>query len=440
MFLEMKALTNFSYKRKEAEQPKKRRVIPISIRHVSISDSKTSKESDLSDVHAHAEYDQDIPTEIVASYVNDFNLLHIHETIIRKLRTEPNGVDSLERELENQLEIIKMPQTIVERKRTKKSVRALQDQIEGIQTGERLRVYLDRAEPIIAVYKTMIPKKRKIDFTATKAKKMELMDKEEKNPTYWKKMRLIREYLAFAQNYIDITIVQRKKNVNKCGCGCDLNDVFIDNFGTQICPECRTERYIIGFNLYKSDTLASRNDYSDRDNFEKALMRYQGKQIDKIPEPLFNDLDGHFISRGKPTSTEIKALPLNERGRKNGTDLQMLYKALLDTGYSALYEDANLIAHQYWGWTLKNVSHLESIIMEDYEKTQRVYNMLPKERSSSLGTQFRLFKHLELRGHKCTVSDFKIVKMLESLEYHDETWRIMCDDCGDVEIYFIPTI
>ena len=107
---------------------------------------------------------------------------------------------------------------------------------------------------------------------------------------------------------------------------------------------------------------------SSRDKFEKALIHYQGKQI----ESLFNDLDTHFIARGKPTSAEIKALPLNKHGRKDGTDLRILYKALLDTGYSALFEDVNVVAHRYWGWKLLDVSYL------------------------SLGPQFRLFKHLEL--------------------------------------------
>lgn len=452
----MKALTGLSFQRKDGENSPRmtRPIVPVSIWNISvasndpISTSPSSPElSDkkdvyysLSDIHSHKQRDVEVPDEIVASYVNDFNLLRIHETIIRKLKAERGKIDGLKKELDKYIEIIKTPQTIIERKQTKKRIRSIEAQIVAIKDGTNIKLYLEKAEPLIEEYKTMIPKKRQIDFTATEKKKQEILEEEEKDPKYWKKMRLIRKYLDFAQNYINITIIQKKKNTNRCGCGYDLTNVFIDNFGTQVCPKCKTERYIIGFNLYKSDTLASRNDYSDRDNFEKALMRYQGKQIDKIPDSLFTDLDAHFIARGKSTSVDIAKLPRNKRGRKNGTDLPMLYKALLDTGYSSLYEDANLIAHRYWGWKLPDVSHLEALIMEDYEKTQRVYNMLPKERSSSLGTQFRLFKHLELRGHTCTVSDFKIVKMRESLEYHDQTWRIMCEECGDPEIYFIPTI
>lgn len=434
--------------RKENDPSPRATIVPISIRRANTfiegkdisAGGKKRIYYSLSDIHPSLEQEEDTPSTVVASYTNDFNLFRIHDIIMCKLRTEKRKISHLEKQLHAELEIIKNPQTVIERNRTKDKIFEIKEKIKDIESGKRIKDYLELAEPLINQYESLIPKSRQVDFTATDQQKMDALEEEEKDPKYQKKMQVIRKYIDLAKNYINVVIIQKKKNMNKCACGYDLSDVFIDNFGTQICPECGYDRYIIGYNLYKRDTLSSRNDYSDRDNFEKALMRYQGKQVDKIPETLFNDLDEYFRARGKPISSEIRALPLTISGRKKGTDLPMLYKALLETGYSSLYEDANLIAHKYWGWRLPDISHLEAIIMRDYEKTQRVYNMLPKERSSSLGTQFRLFKHLELRGHPCSVGDFKIVKMLDSLEYHDETWRIMCEKCGDPEIYFIPTI
>jgi hypothetical protein len=141
-----------------------------------------------------------------------------------------------------------------------------------------------------------------------------------------------------------------------------------------------------------------------------------------------------------PTGEQVRALPLNERGRRGDTDHKMLYDALSATGYSEFYEDANLIGNIYWGWPLPDVRHLERLIQTDYERTQRVYNTLPKERVSSLGTQYRLFKHLQLRSHPCTKDEFKIAEMQESLELHESTWQKMCEGCNDPYIYFIPTI
>jgi len=418
---------------------------PISIRNVISTgkcQNKQSKERayySLSDINTPtAPKFEGIPDTLSVSYVNDFNLIKVHETILRKLKAESNQLTQLKTDLSFELDSIQKPQTIIERNKSLNKIKSIREEMQAIRSGIKIQKYLDKADPLIEEYKRIVPQKRKIDFTCKNTQ--ELDEEEENDPKYRRKINLIDRYLYFARNYININVVQRKKNVNKCGCGCDLTDVPIDNFGTQMCPECETERYIIGFNLYKSDTLASRNDYSDKDNFQKALLRYQGKQVDKIPDSLFGDLDKYFISRGKPTSEKIKCRTLDGKGRKVGTDLQMLYKALLATGYSSLYEDANLIAHRYWGWKLPDVTHLESIIMRDYEKTQRIYNMLQKERSSSLGTQFRLFKHLELRGHPCSIGDFKVVKMRESVEHHNAMWRDMCDGCEDPDIYFIPTI
>jgi len=439
-----KTLPPKSEKRKkcfDAPIPKKP---PISIRNVSSTGKQSEPPSGgtsyygLTDIHSDNVLLEDVPDTISVSYVNDFNLLKIHETILRKLRSESNKIPELKLQLKRELSSVQSPQTIIERNKSIRKIKDIQNEIKAIRTESKIQEYLEKSKSYIEEYKRLVPQKRKIDFTSKKEKVLD--EKEENSPNYKRKIRLVDRYLNIAQEYIKVNLEQKKRNVNKCVCGFDLTDIPIDNFGTQICPECETERYIVGFNLHKTDTLASRNDYSDRDNFEKALMRYQGKQVDKIPDNLFGDLDKYFSSRGKATSDVIKSRSLDSRGRKKGTNLPILYKALLATGYSSLYEDANLIAHRYWGWKLPDVTHLESVIMEDYEKTQRIYNMLQKQRSSSLGTQFRLFKHLELRGYPCSIGDFKVVKMRESIEHHNQMWKEMCDGCEDPEIYFIPTI
>jgi hypothetical protein len=380
------------------------------------------------------------PEKLVASHLNDFNLHRIHETVMRKLYQKHHKIDKWNVEIQSLKEKIKRPQRMIERRKSVERIRYLEKKIQEIREESHIQEYINQTESLLKEYDKYFPKKREIDFLRSKKKENVLPLEEEKNPLYWRKIRIVKRYVEIASRYVDIQMIVKKKNVHRCVCGYDLNEVHIDNLGIQICPECNTERYIVGHNLYKTDTFSSKNEYNDEDNFEKALMRYQGKQPDKIPDTLFEDLDAYFSARGFPTSEEIRALEPNAKGRKPGTSLPILYKALQETDNSTFYEDANLIAHKYWGWTLPDVTSLESVIKQDYRKTQRIYNSLQKERSSSLGTQYRLFKHLEMRGHPCSISDFKIVKMRESLEYHDKNWKIMCERCQDPEIFFIPTI
>jgi len=184
---------------------------------------------------------------------------------------------------------------------------------------------------------------------------------------------------------------------------------------------------------------STRNEYSDRLNFEKAIDRYQGNQINKVPDDLYQSFNKHFTSQNFPAADEVKQLPANERGRRGSTTHRMLWDALAITGYSDYYEDSNLIGHNYWDWVLPNIKHLVEAMMSIYDKTQRVWNSIPnKERSSSLGTQYRLFKILELLGHECHFDEFKIAEG-DSLDLHEQYWKLMCEQANDVSIYFIPT-
>jgi hypothetical protein len=104
-----------------------------------------------------------------------------------------------------------------------------------------------------------------------------------------------------------------------------------------------------------------------------------------------------------------------------------MYKALKDTGNSDYYDHINIILNEMWGWVLPDVSHLEDKIMEDYDTSQRIYEVIPKDRKSSLNSQFRLFKHLRRLGYPCKSKDFRIPTTHDILEFHNSTWAKMCE-------------
>ena len=177
------------------------------------------------------------------------------------------------------------------------------------------------------------------------------------------------------------------------------------------------------------------------DNFLRAFIRYQGLQPDRPDDSLYDELDGYFARHDRPSGEEIKQLPLNSRGRRGDTDHKMLWNALSQIGRSEYYEDANLIGHLYWGWTVQNVMHLKERIIEKYNKTQKVFYQIPPEergRNSSLGTQYRLWRHLQLEGHECYMEEFKIAENSESVRTHHRLWRLMCQGTNDPDIQYIP--
>lgn len=381
-----------------------------------------------------------IPAKIVASYTNDYNIIAIHNLIIHKLSAEKASIAHVQDKLNAEKKKITLPQTLIERNASKKEIARLQEKIAETLCGSRYNEYIKRANPLIEEYKALgqyMEKKSFVGETSDAACNDKTTNKN--------RLDIIKEYLNIARNYHDIDIMHESKSGEFCSyCDFNLKGVFIDESGLQICPKCKGEKYVYTIQLFvENSTIAApyKPEYESGENFIKALTRYQGKQTNKLPRMLFSELDVYFARIGIPTQEKAKAIPLNGKGRKAGTNLPTMYKALSDLGYSSLYEDTNLICHLYWGWKLPDISHLEEKIISHYHKTEQVYNQIEKTRTSSLGTQYRLFKHLQLVGHECSIDDFKISNMTESREYHDILWKKMVEGCNEPnELYFIPTL
>ena len=89
---------------------------------------------------------------------------------------------------------------------------------------------------------------------------------------------------------------------------------------------------------------------------------------------------------------------------------------------------------------MPNISNYKDIIIKHYKETQKVYNEIPfniRQRDSSLGTQYRLWKHLQLVGYKCSRKEFNISENKDSLNRHQKLWKYMCDNSESDDIYYI---
>ena len=194
------------------------------------------------------------------------------------------------------------------------------------------------------------------------------------------------------------------------------------------CPSCGLEhRIILKIPIY-SESGGSKA--TDEKNFIKEFRRFQGLQNIKIPDSLITDLDKYFVSYGFKSAEEVKQLPLNVDNERLGTSHDMLREALHKTNNSSFYEDINLILNLYWDYPLPDVSHLELDIMEDYKKLQKAFLEIDKDRTSSLNTQYRLYKQLQLKGYKCKPSQFKIIKTDIINQKYTDIWKKMCQLAG----------
>jgi len=378
-----------------------------------------------------AEDQTPIPERILVRYNQDYNIAHLDAIIRRKLTVEQRQrALLLKRTLIQERENVRSPQTVLDRRISLDNIASYEAELDELNRGIRLSEYNSRSAPLLLVYKQIGPARITVSFDTG-------LVNVKSNEREQERHRVIAAYFDVAADYIQLEVVREIKMANVCsGCETPLDDVLIDEGGMQTCPGCRAERFI---NVMPTH-ISTRNDYQDRTNFLKAFRRYNGQQTDRTTPCLYRELDAYFIGRGRPSGAEIKKLPLDEWGWRGDTDLVMLFAALQAINRPDFYEDGNIIGHKYWGWTLPNASHLEEIILSDYDKTQPTYNALPKERSSSMPTQFRLFKHLQMRKHRCRIEGFKLAGQRESLEFCEAAWKEMCERAGDPEIYYIPTL
>lgn len=371
------------------------------------------------------------PYLVKGTYTTDLNINKIHEAIIARL-TYYNKNNSKIKEQINILEKLSEDDTKPENeiKMIHLEIKRCKELLDDYENNISLNRYLSQTKEILAEYGKVISNKTRGIIFFKNNKEVENQD------VIKKRLHIIRDYLEIAKEYIQIEIIHKFQLKATCpGCQTDLSNMFIEeDFGLCVCPKCGYERENISHNSTYKDSqrinIGNKNNYDDCENFRKALHRFQGKQFHRPPAKLYEQLDVYFAKINKPLSAEVHTLPM-ENGKKRGTSREMMFEALSETNNSAYYDDINLILNVYWGWELPDISHLEERIMEDYINTQQVYNSIKeKDRNASLNVQFRLYVHLKAVGYNCSKDDFKIQTSRDSLIFHNDIWKLMCEKTG----------
>lgn len=242
----------------------------------------------------------------------------------------------------------------------------------------------------------------------------------------------VEEFLDFIERYIHLERIYQNIHVFKCvNCGEDLKET-TEDFGHVICSNCSCINDILTPTIYTRDTDRVVN-YLDDDinNFAKVIDKFEGKSNTMITSNLLSKLDDYFKTQQFYDKEYIKSLPHTPDGKKPYTSKRIIWNALEAIGMK-MYDDTNYIGYIYWNWNLPNLSMYREQLIEDYKRTQIVWNQIKHKfkRTASLGTQYRLYVHLKSLDYDCTINDFKIQYNVESIRLHNTAWKIMCEETG----------
>jgi hypothetical protein len=333
------------------------------------------------------EYVSDVPSGLTGRYTTDYDIPRAHAQVLEHLKNEP----------------------------------------------DRLREYEQTAQEYIDYYEMMrVPKKITFGKNDTPF-----------DPYALNRVQLISQYLMMARAYIPENVVYVPATTQpKCSCGLNTTEDCVDINGIYACPSCGVEHPRLGRKKTTSSveevlyTPRRRQDNEERENFVKALIRFQGMQKDRLPHDLMERLDAYFLANNYPTCADVRA------GLTPSTCIlnkDVMYKALASVG-CPMYEHINLICHKAWGWALPELNQQYDTVLHHYDVMQRVAQ---DKNIPTINTQYRLFKHIEMVGFPCYATDFRIPKTRDIIQDDEEYWKRLCEGVEHGErlgIRFIPTL
>ena len=376
-----------------------------------------------------------VPKRVIVKFSDDYDIVSLDKLLIEKFRQEKLCLETHQVNVEQAKLHRKSATTIAAYKQYTMDIESLTKIIDDLTNGIREKEYREMSAPLIKTYRSIPKSVKKFDIRSGVVLDPDLH-------STIRRIEVIKKYLALAEKYIEVEVYHlpsdQVEKQNDCeGCGRSMSELSVDSMGIRKCVNCGRPQRV------NQQFMAVPREYDDLENLLKAFQRFIGAQKIKFSiKQMIEDLDVYHEKLGKPTSKYYLSLPLNEKGRKDETNTTIIFDALKATGYKDYYEDYMYICSKYFGWVLPDASCLQEMISRHYRDTQAVWvemGRLERERDSSLPTQYRLYKHLQLLRFPCDQTGFKLPQQIETIRKYDRIWEIMCQRCGNSEIYFIPT-
>lgn len=374
----------------------------------------------------------------------EIDIIHIDEKIKKNILKDINKFEEYKKELET-LEILKTNSEILPEKRKKEiyfKIDLLKQKLFEIENNIIMSEYICMSSPILTKYKKLINTPVRLSFFNGRSpfNGQSIYDnlntqKNSKINEEKEKQDIIDEFLTIAKNYIPInTYKEETSQQYYCECGSFNNCIELQN--KIICNECSSVHSIQSIQTSFKDidrvNLSQKYKYKKKVHFRDTLNQYQGKQ-NKNVEHIYPILEEQFLLHNL----------VNKDGKTNyekysSITKEHIYMFLFETNNSNFYEDINMIHTYFTGIPCPDISDIEHLLYEDFDKVVDAYESLGDiERIHFLNGQYILYQLLKRRKYKVKENDFDILKTRERLVEHDEIYQKIC---LKLEWTFSPTV
>jgi hypothetical protein len=353
-----------------------------------------------------------IPKEIVAESIENLDIIKVHELLSEKFGSIIHRNEIINNKLSKlKLQIINNEYTQVEQNVFNNNINEL-NRILSTFTTKKWQKYISDVYKILESYINIVSDKNTVIIGQTfhNDKHTNILS------------LLINKYITIAEEFINIEVNRTEKNNNFiCSCGRNISLSKI-NDNLLICECGRELENIVCQSI--SRPIKFSNKIKGLESYIKKIEIMSGVCSEKIPLKLYNDLDELAISNGLLTGHDYRQMPLNNRGKKNGTSVQILKELLSKTKNNDYYNLMSIIGKNYYGWKLMDLILYKQQLIDIYSITQIIYDEI-KTRKSNLNVDIRLYAAEKILGLDADIDDFKGISTLDSLIYHNDMLKII---------------
>lgn len=327
------------------------------------------------------------------------NILEIHVSILKSFEEEEKEIPQLETRLKSLQGLTHTESILTE-------VNRVQARINSIRNKNNLYFYFLEAQPIIEEYKREMNKPIVMSFMGS----VQEQNTDRLNQVVTQYRQLV-ERLVPLSRMPPHTISKRSPECGNCK---RKNTYVIHSDNISACEYCGTEQDVLMSTFSYRDTerinMTSKYQYDRRVHFKECINQFQGKQNSTIKPQVYEMLRNQIRIQGMDVSKVSKKHVLS---------------FLKEIRCSSHYEDVNLIHHTLTGQPLPNISHLEDVLIEDFDRLSKLYDeeyIKPRriERKNFINIQYVLFQLLRRHRYYCSHTDFSFLKTIERKEFHDD--------------------
>lgn len=346
------------------------------------------------------------------------SILDIHSTILRTFNSDNDTLVVLQSKIEEFEQLLSSNNFSRTYTKAHAELSTLKSECVRLEKREDYYFYILNATPIVERYKDELSRPICIRFVG---------DDDIASPTNEVADALKNEYMKVVSELHSsyTSSSSAPSSQSRCSMCQQSTSTLIKSTNTIACTSCGTEQDSVQFTFSYKDTdrinISTKYTYDRKFHFKECISQFQGKQNSTIKPIVYEKLIEQFVLHG--LASEDETIPRKERFKNITKNHISIF--LKEINCSHHYEDLNLIYHNITTNKLDDISYLEDILLDDFDKLSGLYDeeyIKTKRitRKNFINTQYVLYQLLKRHKYPCVESDFIFLKTIERIDFHDK--------------------